>query len=1034
MSTSTLDLSHFPAFFRELHAPAPGQAGPSPFPWQERLVAEVAATGAWPQLLDLPTGSGKTAAIDVAVFLLALGVEHPRRIVFVVDRRIVVHQAAVRAERIARRLRSALESPERETVLGAVARGLAALCPVDGQRPTPMAVAELRGGIVRDDSWTSRPDVPTVLVSTVDQVGSRLLFRGYGVTRCMRPVHAGLLGNDALFLLDEVHLSQPFRHTLAAIRDHYRPPAGSGVPERWQVAELSATPVHGPEPSARFGLDAADRDRGRAEALVRRLAASKPFRTRRVPTKGKDAARHRSALVDACVREAMELLDAGAVTVGVIVNRVLTATEVHRALDRKGIATVLLTGRMRPLDRDDLLRRVAPRIVTGWRDAATTELGPLVLVATQAIEAGADFDLDAIVTECASLDALRQRFGRVDRDGRLSEKAASFTSVVVATSPDVADGSDDAIYGPALAQTWRWLAQGPADMGIDAMRDRLEGADIEALLTPRPPWPQLFPSHLDRWAQTSQAPDADPLPGHWLHGLGATSEEVSVVWRGDLDAGAMRIASEHESEIGRLAHDGLVSLVAACPPNTGEAMSLPLGAVRRWLVGLNEGRAPVPLVADVADVQRDVAQGDPGEDGPRSSSAIAPVLRWRGDDSTIVVRPDKIGPGDTLVVPISYGGIRAFCWDPSAHGSSGEQVTDLATRAHALRRGRAVLRLDPATLPDGLPTNVPRPDPAEDVDRRQERLVVQEWLDDAALALGQLDDDTDPPDLLAVVRALAHDRARSDQRFAIRWQQQDVDSRDDDAMFVLSSRRRLDVGGRWRKPDEGAAVDTEPDTSSFIGTTVTLREHLSDVERWARVLATNCGLTPSLVEDLALAGRLHDLGKADPRFQVGLRGGELAGPDDPLLAKSATAADDRWGRRRAMDRAGYPRGERHEMLSVALVEPAATLRALAGDWELVLHLVASHHGWARPFAPVILDDRPVDVMCDVRDVGLSASSDHGRARLDAGIPQRFWALTRRYGWFGLAWLEAILRLADHRGSAEAQSRTASPLPVAEVEL
>ncbi|MFT3769149.1 MAG: type I-U CRISPR-associated helicase/endonuclease Cas3 [Minicystis sp.] len=339
-----VDLSpeHFAAYFEAVH-------GSAPFPWQARLLTEVARSGAWPDLLDLPTGAGKTAAIDVALFHLALDAGRPaaerrapRRIVMVVDRRTVVDQAFARAAKIAQKLGEA-----REGVLQVVADRLRSLSGTDAA-DAPVALAQLRGGMPRDDAWARRPDQPVVAVSTVDQVGSRLLFRGYGVSDAMRPIHAGLLGNDTLVLLDEVHLSRPFRETLAALRG-YRTWAGAALPDRWRVVEMSATP--GKEAGPRFTLGDDDRKDAR---LARRLGAKKPAELHEVNVSGAEPAR-RAAFVDACAERTAGFAQPGRV-VGVVVNRVATAREVFAAVRgrlRDRARVFLVTGRMRPLDRDD---------------------------------------------------------------------------------------------------------------------------------------------------------------------------------------------------------------------------------------------------------------------------------------------------------------------------------------------------------------------------------------------------------------------------------------------------------------------------------------------------------------------------------------------------------------------------------------------------------------------------------------------------------------------------------------------------------
>ena len=144
-----------------------------------------------------------------------------------------------------------------------------------------------------------------------------------------------------------------------------------------------------------------------------RLAAPKTLHLVTVPA-AKDAAR--DAVAEALAYWARQLGGPGRVT-GVVANTVAMARAVFSRLQAElpePAQCVLLTGRIRPVDREYLLRGWYPRIRAGTsRDISE----PLYVVATQTIEVGADIDLDGLVTESAALPALIQRLGRVNRRG-----------------------------------------------------------------------------------------------------------------------------------------------------------------------------------------------------------------------------------------------------------------------------------------------------------------------------------------------------------------------------------------------------------------------------------------------------------------------------------------------------------------------------------------------------------------------------------------------------------------------------------------
>lgn len=1021
----------FEAYFRALHAV--DGATIEAFPWQRSLAQRVLTEG-WPEVISLPTAAGKTACIDIAVFALACEAHIPEtrrmplRIFFVVDRRVVVDEAYLRARRIAQRLLHASDG-----VLRRVADALRALgVTEEDASPAPLHVSVMRGGTWRDTTWARTPTQPTVCVSTVDQVGSRLLFRGYGLgqkTCNTLPVHAGLVGNDALVVLDEAHLSQPFEETLRAIEGFKS--RALPLPLRWKVVSMSATPGSA---KATFGLTEDDR---RHATLARRVEATKRTRLVEVPGAGEgdpkaeeEAAREGmvQALVDAA--DALHAARPTMRSLGVVVNRVATARAVFERLRKAHGAdnTLLLTGRARPVERDAMIERHRARMfATPTRGPATTNT--LFVVATQCIEVGADLDFDALVTELASLDALRQRFGRLNRLGLLDESPA----VVVARKDHTTRGYDDFVYGTALAPTWKWLkdraagggkrgakakgtkrgdASSEVDMGVVATEAALPPPDALAeMLSPRLHAPVLLPGHLDLWAQTSPMPAISPDVAMFLHGPARGPDEVNLIWRADLVEGDAK-----DNALERQWTD----IVALCPPSSPEAMPLPLHIVRAWLGARNSAQL------DDSDQQgaRSAATHD-----TRGGRSDRPALRWRGVEDSAFVVAAQVVPGDTLVVPATYGGVDAYGWNPSRT----EPADDLGDIANLLQRGTLSLRVDPNVAAGW------RKDRA--AARTSEQLRAMLDASSAERELRALAADVDVrDDVRALAWALATLRVRRRRPTWYPHAASTSGDSDEAPWGVWTSWRPLPRDTVQRLRDAGFRVEgltvedamldlAEDDTASVTGAPLTLAQHSGDVERLARTFAQRCGLPTMLVDDLALAGWFHDVGKADRRFQVMLHHGDevryrracRGEGETPPLAKSGMDPRDREAFILARTRSGYPMGARHEALSLAMIETSPEALATAHDGVLVMHLVASHHGCARPFVPWVLDPEPDTVELSHGDRGhrhvtLRARSDHGREALDAGVADRYWELTERYGWYGLAYLEAILRLADHRAS------------------
>jgi CRISPR-associated endonuclease/helicase Cas3 len=424
----------------------------APFAYQRKL-----AVSAWPDLLEVPTGMGKTAAVTLA-WLYKRGWRQggrkyapdphtPRRLVWCLPMRVLVEQTEGNVRGWLSRL----------GVLGETGEG-------------KVSVHVLMGGADDLRSWAEYPNEDMVLVGTQDMLLSRALMRGYGMSRYQWPVHFAWLHNDAFWVFDEVQLMGPGLPTSVQLEAFRRQlPLAASSRSLWVSATLNrqwlATVDFQVEELQSQTLSAAEQA---TDDVRKRRNATKRLKGADIRLEGvtkKQIDDYLDGLAQA-VRQAHE---PGTVTL-VMVNTVERAQKLYERLGppptKRGRKTrakteanagperVLVHSRFRGPDRRAMEARLASPVPPEGR----------IVVATQAIEAGVDMTSRTLFTELAPWSSMVQRFGRCNRYGECNAEGANVFWIDLSGENDVARPYMPETLAVARAKLETLVSAGPADL------------------------------------------------------------------------------------------------------------------------------------------------------------------------------------------------------------------------------------------------------------------------------------------------------------------------------------------------------------------------------------------------------------------------------------------------------------------------------------------------------------------------------------------------------------------------------------------
>jgi len=871
----------------------------TPFPWQEELLRRFIA-GNIPRALDIPTGLGKTSVMAIWLVARAAGADVPRRLVYVVDRRAVVDQATEVAEQL--RDFTAL-TPQFTQALGLL-------------RPLP--ISTLRGQFIDNKEWLEDPASPAIVLGTVDMVGSRLLFSGYGVSRKMRPYHAGFLGADSLIVLDEAHLVPPFERLveqLATQYDAHGRPLGPEDPALQKLMSLRC-----------LSLSATGRERQSDETL--RLSASDQthsiVRKRLAAPKSLQLKEEVSdkELPDTLAAEAWALSEKGTQPVRLIVfctsrDHAQKVQEALRTLSAKStpIDTELFVGGRRVYEREEAALWLSSRgFIAGSK--ARPERATFV-VSTAAGEVGVDLDADHAVCDLVAWERMVQRFGRVNRRG---DGNATINVVPVKTDDPAQTAQRNAVL-ELLGSLPQSKNGGAIDVSPGALAALKETRGIHVLIerasSPAPLHPPLTRAVLEAWSMTSlEEHTGRPNVAPWLRGWPDQEEDLqtTVVWR-------TYLPSTDRGEL--LSQRNLEAFRSAADPHLAEKLETETKRVVEWLT---------KRIKTLRDLQPEDAESDRFERPLRTKDVIGVILDSRDSNARLVSVDDlssrrdnrddftRALQGATLILDRRVGGLRSGLLADDAD----DHVMD-------------VTELEPSV--DESAKNAPT------------RIVpfrVRRVVDDEDVApIGW--------------RAEACVPIRSGEDGDLEW-------------FIIESL-------------VGTAAESEEGRSGAKRAQL-LDEHQRWAEDEAKRIGSRLGLSGDYDEVLTLAARLHDEGKQALCWQRAFHAPSDGCP--PFYAKTTRSPNQK-----------ILGGYRHELGSLPYAEADPRVQALAPELrELCLHLVAAHHGFARPLISTTGAPEPPTRLIE-------------RAQT---IALRFAKLEQTWGPWGLAYWEALLRAADQKAS------------------